>query len=270
MDETLPELELQQEIERFSTQFCDRVTQATESLERSSVAPEVRDEALRKNLRYVSAAMEIATGPFPEVNLLDMIVFVRLCRAVLERHWIPALYGSRGHELAEVFARSDEELSDVAAKALNEAQRREVAQLVDSWLRDNPDQHRVELIRLSGFSSMVGAAAVERAGKAKGLLASVKSATHAASQALLLSERAMFLFHRLPFVWRLQARYATREILGDAITQLSVGPQAPLVRVRHQARQLARRSLWSLALASGAGVLAWWLGSGARRRRLAS
>ena len=92
MDEALPPLELQEALQRFTTQFADRVTQATEALERSS-PPGVRDEALRKNLLYVSSALEIATGPDPWVNLLDMIVFVRLCRAVLERHWIPEVYG---------------------------------------------------------------------------------------------------------------------------------------------------------------------------------
>src|SRR5262245_55347456 len=117
MDET-PEVEVQQEVERFATEFCERVTQATETLGRASSA-EVRDEALRKNLRFVWAAIEIATGPYPEVNLLDMIVFVRLCRAVLERYWIPELYGNSGRDLAEVFARSDEELSEVVEKALS-------------------------------------------------------------------------------------------------------------------------------------------------------
>src|SRR5262245_42986275 len=75
MQSAVPEFELQQELQRFTTQFADRITQATDVLEQSPRA-EVRDEALRKNLLYVSSAMEIATGPFPEVSLLDMIVFI--------------------------------------------------------------------------------------------------------------------------------------------------------------------------------------------------
>ena len=46
MDATLSDLELQQELERFTTQFTDRVTQATASLDRSP-REAVRDEALR-------------------------------------------------------------------------------------------------------------------------------------------------------------------------------------------------------------------------------
>jgi hypothetical protein len=243
MDETLPELEVQQEVERFATQFTDRVTQATEGLERSSATPEVRDEALRKNLRYVWAALEIATGPLPEINLLDMMIFVRLCGVVIERHWIPELYGARGRELAEVFSRSDQELAEVAAKVLTPMQREQLAQLIDAWLKENPDQRRVEGIRLSGLSSVAGEMAAERLGQAKGLLASVRGASRFASQALLLSERAMFLFHRLPFLWRLQARVGAREIIGDT---------------GRQARHVVRRGAFLAALSAGAGMFAWW------------
>jgi hypothetical protein len=47
----------------------------------------VSDTALRETLIYVSSAIEIATGPLPSVNLVDMLVFLRLCRVAVERHW---------------------------------------------------------------------------------------------------------------------------------------------------------------------------------------
>lgn len=72
MDAILPALELQDALQRFTTEFTDRVTQAMEELERSSQAG-VRDEALRKNLLYLSSALEVASGLDPEANLLDMI-----------------------------------------------------------------------------------------------------------------------------------------------------------------------------------------------------
>jgi hypothetical protein len=253
-ESTLSELELQQALERFTTQFSDRITQATETLGRSSSA-EVRDEALRKNLLYVASAVEIATGQFPEVNLLDMVVFVRLSRAVLERHWIPTLYGAEGSALAEVFAKSDQELSVLAYEALSAEQHAELASLIEAWLADNVNQVRVEGIRLSDFAAAAGAASAERGTHARGLLASVKTATHTANQALLMSERAMFLVHRLPFLWRLQARLAAREILSDTISLLSKGPDAPVAKLGREIKQLGRNGLVSAAVAGGAGLL---------------
>jgi hypothetical protein len=250
------EFELQQELQRFTTQFTERVTQATEVLGRSS-APRVGDEALRKNLLYVSSAIEIASGPFPEINLLDMIVFVRLSRTVLQRHWIPELYGEQGADLAEVFGRSEGELSDLAARVLSPAHRQQLSALVEAWLAENPAQVRVEGIRLADFSAAAGSAAAERAGQARGLLASVKAATRTANQALLLSERGLFLFHRLPFLWRLQARLGAREVLDDALARWTEGPQAPLAKVR----RLVVLTALSFGLTAGAVVLLWWLGT---------
>jgi hypothetical protein len=253
MDDTTPELELQQELERFTTRFTDRVVQATGSLE-SSGRPGVGDEALRKNLLYVSSAIEIATGADPEINLLDMVVFVHLCRTVLERHWIPELYGGQGADLADAFARAEGEVSEVAGRALGKAKRDEVVALADSWLADNPAQVRVEGVRLSDFAAAAGSAAAERMTQVKGLLSSVKGAARSANQALLLSERALFLVHRLPFLWRLQARLAAREMVSDGLSRLIEGPQAPLERFKRQAGQLARKGLLTIGLI-GAAVL---------------
>jgi hypothetical protein len=255
MEPALSEFELQQELQRFTTQFADRITQAAEALQRSPRA-DVREEGLRKNLRYVSMAMEIATGQFAEVNLLDMMVFIHLCRAVLERHWVPKVYGEDGRELAEVFARSEEDLSQVAERALTPDQRRQVLEIADAWLADNPAQHRVEGIRLADFSAVAGSAA-ERVTQAKGLLAGVKSATRTANQALLLSERGLFLLQRLPFMWRLQARVGAREMMTDIVEQLSSGPEAPIPRVTAQARQVAKRGALLVGLLGGAGMFVW-------------
>jgi hypothetical protein len=264
MEAALPEFELQQELQRFATRFADRIAQATDELERSP-RREVRDDALRKNLRYVSAVMEIATGQFSEINLLDMIVFIRLSRTALESHWIPELYREEGAELSDAFARSEQELSEVAARALTAGQRLQLDGIIEAWLAENPTQVRVEGIRLGDFATMAGSAA-ERARQASGLLASVKSATRTANQALTLSERGLFLFQRLPFLWRLQARLAARELLGDTVTELAQGPEAPLPRLLRKARHVATRSVLYLGLLGGGGIFFWWVFSTIRAR----
>ena len=252
--DTTPELELQQELERFATQFSDRITQATATLERSG-REGVRDEALRKNLLYVSSAVEIATGPAPGINLLDMVVFIRLSRTLLERHWIPTLYGEQGADLAEVFARAERDLSAITDRVLSVTQREQVVALVDSWLADNPGQVRVEGVRLADFSAAAGSKAAERSIRAQGLLSGLKVAAQTANQAMLLSERGLFLVHRLPFLWRLQARLAGREMMSDALTRLIEGPQAPLARLSREARRFAWAGLIAIVLVAVIGLL---------------
>jgi hypothetical protein len=266
-DEAFAEFELLQELERFTTRFTDRIAQAMTNLQ-SSARPGVRDEGAKKALVYVSSAMEIATGAYPRVNLLDMVVFIRLSRTVLEKHWIPRIYGEEGGELSEAFAKSEHELSDIAERALPAAHRQQLAELVDAWLAHNPTQTQVAGVRLADFSTAAGHAAVASSGSARGLLSSVKSASLAANHALLLSERALFLVHRLPFVWRLQARVGAREVLGDVLASMYDGPHAPIAAATKQIQLLMRR-LRVYGGVLGVGAAALWLfrrGPFARRR----
>jgi hypothetical protein len=218
--------ELEDAIQRFTGVFADRLTQALDELAEGS-SRAVRTEVLHQELLYTSSALDIATGPVPEVNLLDMLVFVRLCREAFEGHWIPEHYGERGRPVAEVFRTSEEDLWRVAARVVSPAQRRELEALVDQWRDENPRQVRVEGVRLMDFAQRRGEVELERARAAGGLLSSVKGATRAADQALLIAERAMFLAHRMPFILRLQARLGSREIVSDTLA--SVGSPAELL-----------------------------------------
>jgi hypothetical protein len=222
------DVELQQDLQRYAAQFTETVTQAMEELERSPDR-RISDEALRRNVAYASAAIDIATGPFPEVNLLDMIVFVHLSRSAADRYWVPDVYGAEaGTRLVDAFQRVEQELWRIADKALDGERKNDVLSLADDWLTDNPGQVRVEGIRLTDFSALAGEAARARAERARGLLSSVRSATQSADQALLLAEQAMFLAHRIPFLVRMHARIAAREIVSDAVDRLLLGPDAPL------------------------------------------
>jgi hypothetical protein len=249
----MDEHELTQELERFTTRFTDRVAQASEVLEHSP-SQRVRDEALRNTLAYISSAIEIATGLYAEIDLLDMVVFIHLCRNVIEKHWIPTLYDDAGVELSDAFAKSEAEISDIADRAVGSTRRNQLEGLVDDWLADNPGQVRVEGIRLADFASGAARAAADRRLEARGILSSVKVATQAANEAMILVERARFLLHRMPTVWRFQARLSAREILSDSIAQVSEGPDAPLVKMRHRALRLARSGAIAAALVAIGGV----------------
>jgi hypothetical protein len=75
-------------------------------------------------------------------------------------------------------------------------------------------------VRFSEFSEHAGAVSDERARKSRGMLGQLRSATSAADQALLISERAFFVAHRMPFLIRLQARIGVQETLGDSLSRL--------------------------------------------------
>src|SRR5262249_25894964 len=94
------------------------------------------------------------------------------------------------------------------------------------WRSENPEQVRVEGVRLMDFAQRRGQVELERARATGGLLSSVRGATPAADQAPLIPQRAMFLPHRMPPVLRPQARLGSRGIASDTLA--SVGSPAQL------------------------------------------
>jgi hypothetical protein len=220
------QIELQEYVERFAGILMERTAQSLEPLTApvSSASPPAskssRYLARRQVLLYYTSILDISAGRFPETNLLDMLVFVELCRGTVEDYWAPEVLGEPGHRLAEAFAQSQRDLEQLMTSLVGPAPVDEVRHLVETWRRENPDQRRVEMVRLFGVSETVGKLATERQKETEGILSSVKAATSAADQALLLSERALFLAIRMPFVVRWQARVTADEIMDEGLASL--------------------------------------------------
>lgn len=215
----VPQQELQQDVQRFSSDFTSRVIQALAPLEESSNA-EIATAATRQLLVYVSAALDIATEPTPELALLDMIVFVTLARETAEKHWVPNVFGDDGQELVRMLAQSEVAIWELASKVLTGDQRAQLAHLINMWRASHPDQVHVEGVRLQEFSFVAGRISEAQLQRTQGLLASMRSVTESADQAVLLGNRSIFLANRMPFLLRLQAKVGSREILADAAVQL--------------------------------------------------
>jgi hypothetical protein len=77
--EPVSQAELLEDVQRFTSDFMLRIADRATPLEESPSAV-VREAALRRVLVYESMALDIASGPLPELNLVDMLVFVSLSR----------------------------------------------------------------------------------------------------------------------------------------------------------------------------------------------
>ena len=214
------EAELQQDVERFSTRFMENVAEAAAPLTLID-DPGVRQLALRQVLVYSSSAVEIASGMTPETSLLDMMVFVSLSHRLLETHWVPVVFGDRGRPLEAAFAGAEHDIWTSSDKVLRTEQKEKLRTLVDDYLRENPDQIRVEAVRFGDFSFIAGRLSERRAKEASGLFGDVKAATMAADEALLLGERGLFVAHRMPFLIRLQARLGMSEVTTDSLRRFN-------------------------------------------------
>jgi hypothetical protein len=213
------QIELQQDIQRFTSDFTSYLAEAGERIAEQS-EPRQRELSLRRVLIYASNALDITTGPFPEINVADMIVFVTMSRHAFDRHWQPDVFGESGQPLADALAKAEGQIWDLAGKILSAQQQAQFHELIADWERAHPGRHSVEGIRFREFSARAGEVSEERAARARGLFGSITAATQKADRALLISERAMYLAQRMPFLIRAHARLAVQENITDSLNRL--------------------------------------------------
>lgn len=221
------EAELQDDLLRFESQFNAAIQDADRDLEASS-DPSIRYRAALNRLIYNTNSLGIATGPSPEANLLDMVTFIELSRDVLERYWIPKVFGRSGMELDQAFRQSAEHVWGIADKVLGPQQKQILQNFIRNWREKHPDQVNVETVRLSAFSYERDLAPNEQK-EIGGLFASVQQATEAADSARLFAERALYYAERAPTLLRLQTKLGTHEIMNEIGLSLT---ELPLPNVK--------------------------------------
>jgi hypothetical protein len=213
----ISEAELQEDVERFTGGFLDRLAQVLEPTNLPE-SPELQEALFKRVLNYGASSLDIASGKVPGVNMLDMVVFVSLSRDAFERYWGPKVFGAAGQPMLEALRRSEAELWETSRKVLSTEQQAQLVAMMEDWKRDHPDQMHLTFSRLPAFSQLAGKQAERN--KASGMLASVKAATRVGDRAVLLGERAVFLALRMPFLLRLQGRVGAKEMINDGVTFL--------------------------------------------------
>lgn len=212
--EQITQAELQDDLLRFESQFNARIQNASLSLEGSENS-DIRYRAAINRLIYSSNSLNIALGPSPESNLLDMVTFIELSHDVLKRHWIPMKFRESGQALDDAFFESKQQIWGIAEKVMTAGQKAQLENVISTWRSRHPEQINVETVRLSAFSTEAGAKAAGLDHSVGGLFASVQQSTEAVDSAKLFAERALYFAERLPFLLRLQARLGVQEIIQD-------------------------------------------------------
>lgn len=212
--------ELQEDLQRFTGIFLDRVNQGASILE--GQLPSSMDAiVIRQALLYSSNAVEIATGQTPEVNLPDMITFITLSKDRLENFWIPNRFNGHGTELLEEFRKSEKEIWEIASKVATPSEQQIIKNLIQRWMTANPEQVLVERVRLIELSRIAGKVEEDRAAKTEGAFGGIKVAVSTADQGVIVANRAMFLSQKFPYLIRLESRLASKQIITDSLKSLA-------------------------------------------------
>jgi hypothetical protein len=179
----------------------------------------VRLDISRRRYHSMSSVVDIATGPWAGVAMLDMMVFASLSRATWDRVW-PVDFPESGKLLAQHHQQFEEEAWKFAAGYLNSKQLDGIRSRIEDWLARNPEAHSANLIRFSEFG-LGQSPDFRQETSPGGLFSPVRDAAAAAEAIQETSERAMYLALRVQNMVADRAELAVASIMErDDVSQL--------------------------------------------------
>jgi hypothetical protein len=228
-------LQLQLAVMRFADEYAARVTERVGLFQQSTDDPGERLAAQSWLVSQATSAFTIATGPNPELNAIDMLVFATLSRMVIEDRWVGELYGARAEGLLDAHRGLEDRAWNFAPMLLSEAQVNELRSDIEAWHRRNPMVRAVPFIHFEDFAIATGAT---RAGTASsgslfsflGIdpLSNLDPAVRELAQTRQLAERAVYYGQRAPKLISMEAQRLAFEL---AMTPESAGLLANVDRI---------------------------------------
>jgi hypothetical protein len=100
----LLESQLQLRVMRFADGYVDAVSRASARVQSEAIDSRLRYRLVDFQIKQATAAVQIAAGPNPNINAVDMVVLASLTRASVA-HNLPKVIGSKAQPIIETFAR---------------------------------------------------------------------------------------------------------------------------------------------------------------------
>jgi hypothetical protein len=112
-------LELQHDVMRFAESYINAILGQTFLIQTHDLSPKLRSRIRSLEHNAVVNAVNIAIGPDPVVNLLDMVVYVTLSRMSTEKSWDALFPGVEMEGMMRVLVRQEKAIWAIAAKMLS-------------------------------------------------------------------------------------------------------------------------------------------------------
>jgi hypothetical protein len=234
--------QVQAEVMSFADVYVGEILDATGRFPTATQEAQIR--VLGFQARQAAAAYEIASGPNPVADLLDMVVLVTVTRTVFGEQPAQATFGEGGKLLSKALVELEGKIWLIAARVMDEEQEKRLRKFIKEWVAANPDLRESSSVRLADMSSVPGS---KSAGlgtpsdvlKSMGLdlFGGFDPAVEEVQRSRLLAERAFYFAKRWPRILELQTRLLTLQLAAQpAPTQLL----ADLTRTSLAAESVAR------------------------------
>jgi len=234
-------LQLQLNVMRFADEYTARITDQVVAFQQGTDDPAERLVAQSWLVSQATAAFTIASGPNPDLNAIDMLVFVTLSRMVIEDRWVLERYPMQAHGLLDAHKALEKRIWGFASDLLTPEQIGELRSSLEAWHRENPLQRAVPFIHLEDFSF---ATSGMRTGKTSSSsvfsfigidpLSNLDPAVRELTQTRQLAERAVYYGQRTPKLLSMQVQQLVFEL---AVMPESVGLLENIGRLGAAAQQ---------------------------------
>jgi hypothetical protein len=237
-------LQTQLAVMRFADEYTARVNAQVGVFQQATSDPGERLESQAWLVSQATAAFTIASGPNPELNAIDMLVFTTLSRMVIEDRWVGELYGARANGLLTEHRALETRIWDYARVLLTEAQTSELRSSIEAWHRQNPLGRAVPFIHLEDFAfatseTRPGTNSSSSIFSFLGIdpLSNLDPAVRELAQSRQLAERAVYYGQRAPMLVSMEAQRLAFELavapesvrLIDSVARIGNAAQATSV-----------------------------------------
>jgi hypothetical protein len=209
-------LRLQLNVMRFADQYTATIVEPLRQFQLTTTNPAERLAAQSWKVSQATAAYTIATGPDPQVNAIDMVVFATLSRMVIDDVWVRQRYDVRAAPLQRAHAEMEQMAWQSVSEVLTPSQIDELHRLIDDWRARNPTALSVAYIHFDAFAESIGRPTTGKSITPGSLfsfvgldpLSGLDPAVRELTQTRQLGERALYFAERTPNLIDMQVQLA--------------------------------------------------------------
>ncbi|MBE7445446.1 MAG: hypothetical protein HS132_09445 [Planctomycetia bacterium] len=142
------------EVINFADIFSDKVADATYMVSGLAGTPQARVDTTLWRIHYCTNAIQIATGPNPKANLIDMVTMVSLGRMAMEADTIERVLGTHTQILRNTFRRMEQQGWEIARRYLTQEQLSELREYIHIRHEEYPKSILVGNVRLAEYANI--------------------------------------------------------------------------------------------------------------------
>jgi len=215
---------VQLQLMRFADDYVGAIFSAAAKLE--PVTAQERLMVMSFEVNQAAAAWDIASGPNPWADMLDMVVLATLTRSVFEDYWA-GVFGARAQPVLATLRKVEERAWTQSSVVLDPQEQQTLRDAIASWRASHPEaRDEVALVRIEHLGSgpgderfVLGAPGGILGDLGLDPLAGLDPAVRQVEQARILGERAFFYAKRAPKLIDLQARQLVMQLEQEPRSQ---------------------------------------------------